>query len=140
MRNLIVLAAFVIVAACTPAPTPSPSEPVLATTPVAPAPTPAVEQSPTATQIADEASCGTAGGEWRPICRMQKPACVITYKDAGKSCTDGSQCEGDCLGETVSGAAAAGSPATGKCSTNSDPCGCRTLISDGKAAATLCAD
>jgi hypothetical protein len=135
MRNLIVLAAFAIAAACSPASTTTtaPAEPAPATAPAEPAPEPAP------TPVADEASCKTAGGDWRPICRMQKPACVMTYKDAGKSCTDGSQCEGGkCVAEVTT--ATPGTAAAGKCVVNSDPCGCTTLITDGKTAATLCAD
>lgn len=136
MRKLIALAAFTLAAACTPAPAPAPAEPAPAATPAAEA---APEAPPAATPIADEASCKTAGGDWRPICRMQNPACVITYADAGKACSDGDDCVGDCVG-TTTGAASAGQPATGVCSTNSDPCGCKTRIEDGKAAATLCVD
>lgn len=137
MRNLIVLAAFAVAAACTPAPAPTPAEPAPAATPAEP--TPATEPSPEPTPIADEASCKTAGGDWRPICRMQNPACVMTYKDAGKACTDGSQCEGQkCVADVTT--ATPGAAATGKCVTNSDPCGCTTLITDGKTAGTLCVD
>ena len=137
MRKLIALAAFALAAACAPSPAPtSAAEPAQVPAPVV-APLP--EAPPGATPIADEASCKTAGGDWRPICRMQNLACVITYPDAGKACSDGEDCAGDCLG-AVTGAAGAGQPATGLCSTNSDPCGCRTLIEEGKATATLCVD
>ena len=130
------LVAFALATACTPAPAPAPVEPAPAP---APAAAPAPEAPPATTPVADEASCKTTGGGWRPICRMQKPACVITYADAGKTCSDGDDCAGDCLG-AVTGAAGSGQPATGVCSTNSDPCGCKTLIEDGKATATLCVD
>jgi hypothetical protein len=125
MRNLIILAAFAIAAACTPAP-PTPPE----------APTPAQTSSPAPS--ADEASCAATGGSWQPVCRMQKPTCVITYADAGKACTSGDQCAGDCVssGDSIP----AGEAASGICSTNSDPCGCRTKIEDGKSVGTLCVD
>lgn len=136
MRSLIVLAAFAI-AACTPAPASTPVEPVPAATTAEPAPT--VEPSPEPAPIADETSCKTVGGDWRPICRMQTLACVITYKDAGKACTDGSQCEGQkCVADVTT--ATPGATAAGKCVTNSDPCGCTTLITEGKTAGTLCVD
>lgn len=139
MRNLIVLAAFAIAASCAPSPALTPAEPVPATPLAEVTPAPVSDQPATPATIADEASCKTAGGDWRPICRMQKPACVITFKDAGKSCTDGSQCEGGkCAAEVTT--ATAGSSAAGKCVINSDPCGCTTLIVDGKTTATLCVD
>jgi hypothetical protein len=135
MRTLIALAVFALAAACTPAPPPAAVDPAEAP---AAEPTPDAPSS-AAIPISDEASCATAGGDWRPICRMQKPACVITYPDADKACSDGDDCVGDCLG-AVTGAADAGQPATGVCSTSSDPCGCKTRIEDGKATATLCID
>ena len=139
MRNLIVLAAFAIAAACAPAPAPAPAEPAPAAPAAEPTPAPVPDQPATPAPIADEASCKTAGGDWRPICRMQKPACVMTFKDAGKSCTDGSQCEGGkCVAEVTT--ATPGVASTGKCVTNSDPCGCATLIIDGKTGPSLCAD
>lgn len=136
MRKLLALAAFALAAACAPSTAPTPAaEPAAVPAPVV-APVP---EAPPAAQIADEASCKIAGGDWRPICRMQTLSCVITYPDAGKACTDGDDCAGNCEG-AVTGAAGAGQPATGVCSTNSDPCGCHTFIEDGKATATLCAD
>ncbi len=88
---------------------------------------------------ADEASCKTAGGDWRPICRMQQPACVFSYRDAGKACSDGDDCAGDCIvkgGEFASD----GKAATGVCSASSDPCGCKQKIEDGKTTAAICVD
>ncbi|MBP9756638.1 MAG: hypothetical protein KBD40_16710, partial [Phenylobacterium sp.] len=45
----------------------------------------------------DVAACTAKGGTVRPVCRMQRPACVIAYADAGKSCSDKSDCLGRCL-------------------------------------------
>lgn len=135
MRFLVILAAFALAAACTPTPAPAAPEP-------APAPAPAeaasVDHPPGAAAIADEAACKSAGGNWQPVCRMQQPACVITYPDAGKVCTSGDQCTGDCVG-TADGPAT-GQAAAGVCSANSDPCGCRTLIEDGMAVSAICVD
>jgi hypothetical protein len=137
MPNLIALAAFAFIVACAPASAPTPAEPAPVPAPAPAAPAPEAPQEPA--PIADEASCKTAGGDWRPICRMQNLACVITYADAGKACTDGDDCTGNCI--VKDGAmGAAGQPVTGVCSTNSDPCGCRTMVEDGKATATLCVD
>jgi hypothetical protein len=82
--------------------------------------------------------CSGIGGQWRPICMMGKPACVVAYKDAGKSCTDSSQCSGRCI--TGSTGAKPETPTTGICTANSDPCGCFQLVENGKAGYALCAD
>lgn len=130
MRKLLALVAFAFAAACTPSPTPAPADP---------APVPAVE-APKPENATDEATCKTGGGEWKPICRMQKPACVTTYADAGKACTDGSECAGDCVSAGGGEFPAAGATATGVCSTNNDPCGCKQTITGGKANAAICVD
>ena len=80
MRLLMALVVL-IAAACAPA------------SPLQPLPAPPVTAQPIANP-SDAASCKTAGGSWRPICRMQTPACVFTYADAGKACTDSTQCQG----------------------------------------------
>ena len=64
---------------------------------------------------------------------MQRPACVLAFKDAGKACTDKKDCQGDCLGEGEKAKA-------GKCAPDNDPCGCKTKIVGGKATPTMCVD
>ena len=88
--------------------------------------------------IETQNACASYGGEWRPVCRMQKPACVITFKDAGKSCSDSSECSGRCT--VQSGSVQAGKETRGTCTANSDPCGCFQLVVNGKADYALCAD
>lgn len=87
----------------------------------------------------DPAACAKVGGELKPVCRMQMPICLIAFKDAGKSCTDGAQCaSGRCKVEM---SAPDAPPATsGQCAANNDPCGCFQLMEDGVAQAALCAD
>lgn len=88
---------------------------------------------------ADPAACAKAGGDLRPVCRMQKPMCLITFSDAGKTCSDGSDCgSGRCVA-SEKGAAKSG-PATGVCRPTNDPCGCYTRIEDGVAQPTICVD
>jgi hypothetical protein len=89
--------------------------------------------------IETQNACASYGGEWRPVCRMQKPACVIAFKDAGKSCGDSSECSGRCITASP-GSVAPGTATRGTCTTNSDPCGCFQLVTNGKADYTLCAD
>lgn len=88
---------------------------------------------------ADPAACAKAGGEVRPVCRMQKPMCVVTFADANKTCSDSSDCgSGRCL--SVNTTATAGQGATGQCSPTNDPCGCYQRIEDGVTLPTLCVD
>ncbi len=88
---------------------------------------------------ADPAACAKAGGEVRPVCRMQKPMCVVTFADANKACSDSSECgSGRCL--SVNTTAASGQAAKGQCSPTNDPCGCYQRIEDGVALPTICAD
>jgi putative hemolysin len=123
MRIRVVIAALVV-AACSPA-----AEP--------PAP---AEPAPTATPAADQASCIAKSGEWRPVCRMQQPACVMTFADAGKACTDGDDCAGDCMAPNSAGFAPTGATVSGVCAVNDDPCGCKQTVESGKATAAICID
>ena len=88
---------------------------------------------------ADAAACAKAGGEVGPVCRLGRPMCVITFADAGKACTDGSQCgSGRCYAATP--VATSGGEAKGQCSANNNPCGCNQRVEDGVALPTLCVD
>ena len=102
---------------------------------------PMAEQAPDAAAPGQsaEAACTAQGGTLQRVGRMQSVQCVIAYSDAGKRCTDGDQCLGDCLYE---GAAAPGTGASvgGQCAADSNRFGCATRVEDGKADATLCID
>lgn len=86
---------------------------------------------------ADPAACAKAGGAIQPVCMMQKPMCVIAFKDAGKTCSDSSECQGRC---EIEGRAEPMKAATGKCRSSNDPCGCFQLVEKGVAGYPLCAD
>jgi len=90
-------------------------------------------------QSVDAASCAARGGEIRRVGRMQSEQCILKYADAGKQCTDGDQCAGDCRIEGNSGVAP-GAAVTGQCQVDSDRFGCHTTVEDGKAGPTLCID
>ena len=88
---------------------------------------------------ADPAACAKAGGELKPVCRMQRPMCLITFSDAGKACSDGAECgSGRCVAAPSDTPAAP--PAKGICATTNDPCGCYQRIEDGVAPPTICVD
>ncbi|MGH7027623.1 hypothetical protein [Brevundimonas sp.] len=123
----LLFAAGLALAGCSPTPAPAP---VVQTT-EAPEPPPTMSIS--------TSSCSARGGEMRQVGRMQTWQCVVKYADAGKRCTDASQCEGDCEIAGNSGIAA-GARATGVCQVDSNRFGCRTTIKDGKAEVTLCID
>lgn len=87
----------------------------------------------------DAAACKARGGVIRPVCRRQVPRCVVRYADAGKACTDKSQCQGRCLVESAL-AQVPGAPAQGRCEEDDDPCGCRIEVKNGKVAGGVCVD
>lgn len=84
-------------------------------------------------------ACQAQGGDWAPICRMQQPACVLSFSDAGKACSDSDQCQGSCYADLADGPPD-GRDVVGKCAVNSNPCGCNSRVEDGKAIPTLCVD
>jgi hypothetical protein len=86
------------------------------------------------------AECQARGGRMQPQGRMQTLQCVVSYADAGKRCTTGSDCQGDCRVEEVSTAPAAGAAATGQCQPTNSRFGCYTTVENGRAQATICVD
>ncbi len=81
--------------------------------------------------------CAARGGTLKPVCRLRAPMCVVPYSDAGKSCSGKADCQGRCVAK---GGEKPGSPATGVCEKDNDPCGCVTLVEDGKVAGGRCVD
>ncbi|RXD61983.1 hypothetical protein, partial [Xanthomonas perforans] len=104
-----------LLTACSNAPTASPASPAA--------------QAPAAQTSADAAACTAKGGQLRPVGRMQIPRCIVPYADAGKTCTDNSDCSGDCLATSI---VPNGAAATGTCQRDSDRFGCRQEVVGGK--------
>jgi len=104
--------------------------------------------SPMATQAPDgassgqtaEAACAARNGTMQRVGRLQTMQCVVRYADAGKRCTDGDQCAGDCRYEGDVSAIAPNASVAGVCQADSNRFGCQTPIEDGKATPTLCID
>ncbi|CAN5374308.1 hypothetical protein BH09PSE1_BH09PSE1_14500 [soil metagenome] len=90
-------------------------------------------------QRVDASSCAARGGEIRRVGRMQSEKCVIRFADAGKQCTDGDQCAGDCRIESTP-FPNAGQAAEGKCQAESQNFGCHASVEDGKASPAICID
>jgi len=107
----------------------------------APAPVPPTQATDSATTPPNVEECQAKGGKIRNVCRRQWPACVVPYSDAGKRCTDNSQCKGKCLLDTqTDGPSEPGESAEGKCQLDNDPCGCKIEVVNGKVGGGACVD
>jgi hypothetical protein len=115
-RTIATLAAFALLTACAPS---------------APAPKPM-----TSTQ-AMEASCTARGGKIQNVGRIQMPTCVVPFADAGKSCTDKAQCQGDCI---LAGNFEDKGSVTGQCQQSSVQFGCFAKVVNGQATRAICID
>lgn len=93
----------------------------------------AVAPSPEAT----EASCAARGGVIQRGGKLQLPTCVTPYADAGKSCTDKSQCQGACI---VEGNLEPQSGVTGQCQKTDRQFGCYAKVENGKTVGAICVD
>ena len=122
----LLFAAGLALAACSPTPAP---EPVV----------PTADAPEKATMTISDSACTARGGQMQQVGRMQSWQCVVKYADAGKRCTDGDQCQGDCRVEGNTGVAP-GAATAGVCQATSDRFGCNTPVEDGKAGPTLCID
>ena len=130
MKRILIAAAAVLMAACQPMP-------------ASDGPTELAEATPAVQSVAggeDAAACAARGGKMLPQGRMQTVRCVITHADAGRRCTDGDDCAGDCRVGDVANAPAAGTNAVGQCQASSSRFGCYTTVEGGKAEATICVD
>jgi len=101
-------------------------------------PMPAADDSAVAQTPSAEA-CAARGGSLQPVGRMQTVQCVIRYADAGKACTTGDQCAGDCRIEDAP-FPDTGAAASGRCQADSNRFGCHANVENGKATATICID
>lgn len=86
-------------------------------------------------------ACLLAGGKIRKVGKLQADQCVLTYPDAGNSCSDSKQCFGQCLiSDAQANVLAREAKVTGSCSTNNNSFGCKALIEDGHFNGVLCID
>lgn len=130
MKRILIAAAALMMSACQPATSSVLPDMAAGDTPVRQTPAPGT----------DAAACAERGGKMLPQGRMQSLQCVVSYADAGRRCTDGDDCQGDCRVEEVNGAPNTGAAAVGQCQANSSRFGCYTTVEGGKAEATLCVD
>lgn len=74
----------------------------------------------------------------RPLGRRGLLKCVVPFADAGKACSDKSQCHGDCLAVAL---VPAGTAAQGVCQRDiSENYGCRQTVQDGVGGSQICID
>lgn len=83
------------------------------------------------------ADCAARGGSMQPVGRMQRSTCVIPFADAGKACTDKSDCQGACIAE---GNLEAQGAVSGQCQKTNVQFGCFAKIVNGKATGAICVD
>ena len=88
--------------------------------------------------------CARESGDYRRVCVAQEYMCVKRYADAGKSCRDSSECEGECRIEVTTVCDEAGKcvepslpkpgdAAIGACQADTDPCGSVIPVKGGVA-------
>lgn len=88
--------------------------------------------------IKDRISCEAKGGHWKPVGKLQKNACVLPTIDAGKPCTDSSQCQVSCI--VLDKNLSPGQKVVGQCNESTNQFGCHTYVNDGVVEGTMCAD
>lgn len=115
------------------------------TTPEAPTkPTPAAMPemtNPKEFNDADRDACAAEGGNYEMAGRLGWMRCTQSFEDAGKVCTDSSDCMGKCLTDKeIEFDEETGPKATtGTCAANDNPFGCYTMVNDG-IPSTICVD
>lgn len=74
----------------------------------------------------------------KQVGKLQHWKCITPYADAGKSCTDSSQCQGDCQIPVTTQPGTA--PITGTCQTDNNRFGCSATLVNGQLGRALCID
>ena len=91
-----------------------------------------------ADSLKSEQACVAQQGEWRKVGKRQRFACILPASDAGKACTDSSQCEVACVSPSLSAQPAG--EVTGQCQATTHRFGCRAFVENGKVGPALCID
>ena len=86
----------------------------------------------------DQRACLARGGAIRGVGMFAMPACVIPFADAGKSCSDMSECLGKCI--VYNGDLPEGAPSTGTCQHDDHLDGCWAEIVDGRIGRGWCVE
>jgi putative hemolysin len=86
----------------------------------------------------DTTACAADGGEIKQVCRLGLPVCVRPHSDGGTLCEDKSDCQGNCIQREPW--APPGTQTIGVCESTDEPCGCKSLVIEGKAREGVCED
>ena len=86
---------------------------------------------------AAQKQCVALGGTLQQAGRMGRYACYAQYADGGKTCSDSSECDGDCR---AIGDAQTGQAAKGQCTPDNVPFGCYAEVENGVVGPYLCVD
>lgn len=88
---------------------------------------------------AEIAECQKQGGKVKKVGVLQFDKCIITYPDAGKTCTKGDDCQSGTCEPKSNNALKPTEAITGVCKADNNPFGCRSFIENGQVL-TLCVD
>lgn len=115
MKLIFGIAAFVLISACS-----------------------SFHETPAPEQDSLASTCLAGGGTMKQVGKLQNWKCITPYKDAGKVCSDSSQCEGACQTNVTT------QPGTGQvngtCQADNNHFGCSATVVNGKLGRALCVD
>jgi hypothetical protein len=84
-----------------------------------------------------EEACISAGGSWRSAGMLGSMMCHFRPTDAGKACTDSTECESRCVTASLVDYQAR---TRGICDDSFLPYGCQQRVHNGKAGEAVCSD
>ncbi|BCW87681.1 hypothetical protein sos41_08110 [Alphaproteobacteria bacterium SO-S41] len=93
---------------------------------------------PPAAPVDPVAACAAEGGVIEHVPPSGIEVCVVTYKDGGKACTDGDECEGDCLTTEQTPVPGADGLVHGMCTEKGGLSGCFAQITKGVPGPFVC--
>ncbi|RYZ91825.1 MAG: hypothetical protein EOO68_23520 [Moraxellaceae bacterium] len=82
--------------------------------------------------------CKEDGGVVKNVGMMEIPKCVIAYPDAGKPCKSSSDCTKSCV--VMKSGIEMGTKISGECQRDNALYGCYTIVEEGVAGPSMCAD
>lgn len=129
MKQLILAAVFAALCACAPAIAPESATP------------PAQAAASRPGDSTDIANCAARGGVIDTVGRMQRQVCRVPYADAGKTCSNKSDCTARCILDREEGDAEPGSgKVAGRCQQYQTQFGCFSEVDGGRVKSTICVD
>lgn len=88
----------------------------------------------------ERAACEATGGYVERAGLLGAERCTRRFSDAGKTCKDSDECEGQCRAGPKTEAKGHLRLATGVCQANDNPFGCFTNVENGTLGPGLCVD